>query len=111
MAIDINALNFLLLAYKDGARFENVLTLGRLNLNVYAGTLIARLRENQIAPKEVLALEGERPDSMFAEPLFKDLGAKSVVSLDASAYQGASLIHDLNKPIPASLADSFDLVY
>jgi hypothetical protein len=47
----------------------------------------------------------------YAEPFFTLLGAKQVTSLDASAFEGASLIHDLNQPVPASWHERFSLVY
>jgi hypothetical protein len=49
--------------------------------------------------------------SRFAEPLFEALGAREVSSLDASDYEGASIVHDLNKPLPKALANRFSLVF
>lgn len=47
----------------------------------------------------------------YAEEYFCYLGAESVVSLDASSYEGATHIWDLNRPIPKSLRGKFDTVY
>ena len=38
------------------------------------------------------------------------LGLRSLRALDFSDYEGADLIHDLNRPIPDSLRDRFDLI-
>jgi hypothetical protein len=57
-----------------------------------------------------LFVEGLR-DTGFAEPVFKALGARSVCSIDASAYEGADLVRDLNKPVDANLKEKFDLIY
>jgi hypothetical protein len=43
----------------------------------------------------------------YAEPLFESLGATEVRSIDASAYEYASDIHDLNEPLPDHLAGRF----
>ena len=41
----------------------------------------------------------EFPASDFAEPLLKSLHASVVESIDASDYEGASIITDFNKPL------------
>jgi SAM-dependent methyltransferase len=38
------------------------------------------------------------------------LGAKSIVAIDVSNYEGAQVVHDMNLPIPEKLASSFDVV-
>jgi hypothetical protein len=45
-------------------------------------------------------------DSAF----FQLLGAKSVRALDHADYEGAELVHDLNRPIPDSLAEAADFI-
>jgi SAM-dependent methyltransferase len=42
---------------------------------------------------------------------FKYLGAESVIEIDASSYEGAQVIHDMNTPIPDSLVGKFDCVF
>jgi hypothetical protein len=46
----------------------------------------------------------------YAENLFKALGAQTVDSLDASGYEGASIIEDLNHPIRDDLKRSYSVV-
>jgi len=46
----------------------------------------------------------------FSENLFKALGAHTVDSLDASDYEGANIIQDLNKPIRDSLKLMYSVV-
>ena len=53
----------------------------------------------------------ELPDQSFAEPFFKGLGAATVDSLDASVFEGATIIADLNRPLPANLRQRFSAVY
>jgi SAM-dependent methyltransferase len=38
------------------------------------------------------------------------LGAKEIVAVDASDFEGARIIHDMNRPIPDTLNSSFDVV-
>jgi SAM-dependent methyltransferase len=43
---------------------------------------------------------------------FKSLGFDQVSSLDASNFEGATCVHDLNKrPLPDNLRESFDVIY
>ncbi len=44
------------------------------------------------------------------EDFYKGLGFDEVHTMDVSPYQGASHIHDLNKPLPAELAGQYDAV-
>ena len=108
MGLDINAVQFLIAARQEGVEFGDVLMLGRQDLNVYP----ARMREilaKHGFPTEAFA-EGA-PDTGFAEPVFKALGARNVYSLDASNFEGAEFVHDLNQPLPPELRERFNLVY
>jgi hypothetical protein len=44
----------------------------------------------------------------YCEPLLQKLGAEKITSIDASAFEGASLVHDFSLPIPSSLQEQFD---
>lgn len=46
----------------------------------------------------------------FAEPLLQLLGAEHICSVDASSYEGASTVHNMNLPIPDSLRSAFSVV-
>ena len=45
------------------------------------------------------------------EGLLEYLGCRTVRSLDYSAFEGAEIIYDLNKPVPAGLHDRFDVIF
>jgi hypothetical protein len=49
-------------------------------------------------------------DGDYAEPLLRFLGSEKVRSFDASAYEGATDVHDFNTPIPREHYQQFDLV-
>ncbi len=46
----------------------------------------------------------------YAESLFKFLSYTTVDSMDASAYEGATRIHDLNRPLPLN-SKKYDFVF
>ncbi len=47
----------------------------------------------------------------FAEPLLRLMGFSRIRSLDASPYEGAELIHDLNTPLPDALVGTTGFLY
>jgi hypothetical protein len=100
MGLDIHSLNLLRLAQGAGADFSSVLTLGRLTLFLSDEELAGYCRETRRpwSASTAAELKGDG----FCEPLLKKcFGAGEVVSLDALPYDGAALIHDLNRPLPA----------
>ena len=108
MGLDVNSVQFLIAARKNGVEFGEVLTLGRQDLNVYPAKMKALLESHGFSSE---AFAPGAPDSGFAEPVFKSLGAKSVCALDASDFEGAQFVHDLNQPLPENLKQRFDIVY
>jgi hypothetical protein len=108
MGLDINAVRFLISAREQGVEFGDVLMLGRQDLNVYPAKMRAILEEHGF-PSTAFAIPAA--DTGFAEPVFKSLGARNVYSLDASDFEGAEFVHDLNQPLPETLKQRFDIVY
>jgi len=51
-----------------------------------------------------------QPFGGYGEPLLEAMGAEEIVSIDASGYEGASVIHDMNLPVPVELCERFDIV-
>jgi SAM-dependent methyltransferase len=47
----------------------------------------------------------------FCETLFADLGFSSTASIDCSSYESATILHDLNQPIPPELKQKYDYIY
>ena len=111
MGIDVNAAQLLIRARRLGIPFERVATLGRQGLHLPPKRLAALFR----AQSWPLDTDVERrltgSDSPFADDFLTALGAREVVAIDASAYEGASIVHDMNCPIPASLQNAFDVVF
>jgi len=98
---------FLLKARRRGVRFDRTLTLGRQQSYVNPTKQKALGNEFGIpsADSEELTYGG------FADAFFRDwLGALDTVSLDASDFEGATRIHDLNRPVPPEWHEGFDVV-
>jgi hypothetical protein len=111
MGIDVQTAKFLLAAKRYwGVNFRSVLTIGRQQLYAQPEALRRLLGEFGISDAATLA-KLEAACNGFAEPFLQYLGAEEVVSLDASPYEQAILIHDMNRPISAELAGRFDVVY
>jgi hypothetical protein len=108
MGLDINAVQFLIAARKRGVRFDEVLTLGRQDLNVYPAKMVKVLER---AGLPGTAFQAGSKETQYAEPLFHALGAGKASALDASDFEGAEFVHDLNKPVRPDLHERFDVVY
>lgn len=108
MGFDAATVEFLLSARRAGLCMDRVLTIGRQGLHVSEAELAAILRRYGSDPSQAGALlTGDRG---FVEPLLKFLGAGSVDSLDFSAYEAATMLHDMNAPLPDALRERYSLV-
>lgn len=107
MGLDTNGIRFLLYAKKNNIEFGKTLTLGRQSYQLHPQELRAILKENGFSEVDI---SGLTTDYTYAEPLLKRLGALEVQSIDASDYESATRIHDMNNPIPESLIQQFDTV-
>ena len=104
MGIDGVALDFLLNSMTGADTFKRVVMVGRQQLQHLDATSLRSL----LNTKGVTAsLEDSRRIlegfGGFADGLFRHLGAERVDSIDLSDYEGASIRHDMNLPIPGSL--------
>lgn len=97
MGFNLSDFKFLL----SGIEGRTICTLGRLTL------FISESNASRVAGKPIKL---PRKAQLFAEDLLAPLGYE-VTSMDASAYEGASIVHDLNKPIPPELSERFDIVW
>ena len=107
MAITNNYSRFLFYSKQLGVSYLDTLMLGRLHL--YASKEGIQESINIFSNNE-LPLNGVDFPDEYSEPLFKILGAKTINSLDFSDYERATIIHDLNTPIPGNLKDRFTVI-
>lgn len=98
MGLDINSLNFLGFAKNQGVDFSKTLSIGRAGICITEDGIREFLinfgREDLI--KNIKQLINSK---YFEEILSVVFGAKILDSVDASSYEGASIIHDFNLPI------------
>lgn len=47
----------------------------------------------------------------FSETMWAKLGFADIETMDLSAYEGASILHDLNEPVPDDLKGQFDFIF
>jgi len=109
MAIDRNFAKFLTVCQRSGVSFQQTLMLGRLNYYLSVKETRQLLRWADMDPAKCPKLL-DYDASRYAEIFFQALGAEKVQSLDASSFEGASVVHDLNVPIPDELKSRFDVV-
>lgn len=100
MGLDIRTAEFLLGCRALGVDFSATLTLGRQTVKL-SGAETAWI---QSATGVNLAREE------YADAFFAHLGGSAPESMDASAYEGATILHNLNQPPPPELLVRFSCV-
>jgi SAM-dependent methyltransferase len=109
MAITILNGLFLLEAKAAGASFDATLTLGR-------ATGFLAPRDARRMAKALAAIDPSAPKIMvggipeFMDEFLVALGAKRLEAIDASDFEGAQIIHDMNEPLPEILHGQYDAV-
>jgi hypothetical protein len=105
MGINAPFAEFLGNARQSCGPFEKVLTIGRQGMSVPAeilNSIARRLAVDNVAAAD-LALD------IYSERLLSTLfGAREVLAIDYSDFEGVGIVHDLNAPIAESLWESFD---
>jgi len=114
MGVTRVAAEFLLRAKADGLRLGDVLTIGRQWLVLSPRDLAQLVRQAQLWPAAIDEAEFLKRVALlpyYLDPFLEFLGATSVKAMDISAFEGASVLHDLNQPIPADWENRHDLVF
>lgn len=96
----------------QGASFRETATIAHLSLFLHPRDVswLRRASQDVYGDSSVRPLRNYRFGD-YSDDFFRDfLGADSVVVLDRSPYEGATLIHDLNHPIGEDLWGRFDAV-
>jgi len=100
MGLDIKAIRFLLGEKARGIQFGKTLTLGRQSVYL-----------NQQERAEVSKIINiELFSSGFADEFLAYLAGIPSLSMDASAYEGAQILHDMNIPVEEKYHNSFDTI-
>lgn len=111
MAFDSNGIKFLLYASKIGADFRLTATLGRQYNYAPAEAIHKLFTTAGILTFEAGAIQAalDRHEG-YSEGLFQLFGAESVESFDASDFEDAMHIHDLNYPIADEFKNAYSVV-
>lgn len=110
MGLNFNSIKLLLLAHARGVSFDRVLMIGRQSVAIRPAEVraLARLPVADHVRERLPRLDLGR--GAYAEELLRTLGASVVESMDKTAYEGATTLHDLNLPVPPGLSSGFDLI-
>lgn len=102
MGVDNIAATMIVVSAESGVNFENVITIGRQK-NYIRNPLRKKICSMKNFNDNCLA-------ENYIESFLLEIGAGTVDSLDASDYEGASVLQDLNLPIPPELKDKYTFV-
>lgn len=107
MGIEYNTAEFLLSLKKEEIKFDNILMIGRQSY--FLSPKETRMLFKKYNFSSEWTPSKEYPNN-YLEDFLKELGAKNIESMDISKEEGATIIHDLNKPISSELYNKFDIV-
>ena len=110
MGVDFHGARLLMLAKREGASFDRVLTLGHQWLNIEMSDMRPLFRKMRV-PVVSGRLEDICRTAPYADGFLHALGAASFTSMDASAYEKASVVHDMNLDVPDAMEGGFSLVF
>lgn len=109
MAIDINNARFLIALKRNGINFSNTATVGRQGLFIPTRLIPEIFAEGGVLPSKQINF-GTAEFVDFSEPFFQQLGCDDLATIDYSDYEGATVIQDMNKPVPDSLKNRFGVL-
>jgi hypothetical protein len=110
MGFDVQGVRFLLSARQRGVQFTRAAMIGRQEMFLTVGALSRILARFDLAQNDGEVVRLLTEENGFAEPLLRLLGAQQISSIDASHYEHASIVHDMNVPIPETLKNAFTVV-
>jgi len=106
MGLDRASVMFLCAAKSMGVDFDSTAMIGRQSFSPDLVTLRRVFR--------VLGVDRDAAEFLghaFGEEFFAVLGASRIESLDVSHYENATILHDMNRPIPEELRERFSVVH
>lgn len=107
MGLDSASVKFVCAAKSLGVDFRATLMLGRQSMLVKQAPLqrVFSVQGIDVDPDEFLK------SHEYGEGFFSLFGAQEVDSMDYSSYENATIIHDMNSPVPEGLKQRFSVVY
>ena len=105
MGVDLHNLHFLAHAQDLGVRYDRTLAIGRQAVFVDPRELQAFRTLRRLPALNAPPVPAGRP--MYFEPLMQQwFGAQQADSVDASAYESATFVHDMNLAWPTDVTQS-----
>ena len=95
--------------FESGVRFPRVITIGRQSMAISVRRCTRGLSKHGLTA--VCRGLSRLKSAQWAESFFEVLGSERTDAMDCSPYEGAALIHDMNDPVPDSMAGQYDLLY
>jgi len=102
MGVDKTGLEVILRSLKYTTSKKNLLMLGHQEIHMDQSAVTAILDEYDLPLSKTI--------EQYADSLFQELGFETVDSLDYSSFEGASLVYNLNAPLPAD-QKTFDYIF
>src|SRR5215471_847343 len=109
MGFDLQTVRFVLDAKRHGVDFSSTATLGRQTLAVPVDDLRAEIERYGLDGLRS-ALGSIYEAFPYSDGLLRALGAQQLDAIDLSAYEQASILVDLNRPLPEALHSRFTAV-
>ncbi len=106
MGIDFTGLDAILQSVKYMKNKKNCLTLGRQTIDIPSNAFDYLLEKNNF-----FHLKDKYHHGNYCEHFLNDLGFENIESLDNSPYESASIIHNMNHPIPPHLNNKYDYIF
>jgi SAM-dependent methyltransferase len=112
MALTLNTVRLFLELRGGGATFDRVATIGRMWWMILPEErqALAQLLSRANLPADACRDLVEQPPA-YADPFFRLLGCQHLDAIDYSAYEHASVLHDMNLPMPADADNRYDIVF
>ncbi len=112
MGLYLRHVKAMLLTYPEALNLKKTITIGRQYLFAPPAEIVDYLRSTNRATglSQSNIDTFLKADNFYVDNLLRLLGAEKIDSMDYSDYEQASIIHDLNKPIEASLKNQYSLV-
>jgi SAM-dependent methyltransferase len=107
MALTILSTLFLIECWQEGACFDSTLTLGKLGCFMSPRDL---QRTARLFPSKCRFVESVERGTGNVDDLLSAMGANQIDAMDVSNFEGATIVHDLNEPLPARLRSQYDAV-
>ena len=109
LGLDVDTARFLLQAKRNGVSFEKTVSLGRQYFSVGGSELRSLLSESKIEESHKRKLL-DQPYPSYADAFWEALGCSHLDTIDASDFEGATNVHDLNTEMPAEWKGRYDAV-